>query len=199
MAKGKNPGGIKNIPWYLRKIGVPAVLIPGIVFAAALGWTGWRSLGPDYYANKQVFPDSGYMAEVYDGDTLLLKSGMTMRLLGINAPNRGESGYEKSGKGLENLAGDKKLWFEYDRYQNDKFGRIMAWVWVGCENRPEFLPADYMHKSKRESNPGLIENPQGCRSGKLVQEEMVRTGLATLEVYNDRGELKYELRIKNDQ
>jgi endonuclease YncB( thermonuclease family) len=188
---------VKGRPGYLRKIGVPAVLIPGIVLAATLGWTGWKKLGPDYYANKVIFPDLGYAAEVYDGDTLLLRSGMTMRLLGINAPNRGEKGYEEAGKKLTELIKDRRLWFEYDRYQNDKFGRIMAWVWTGCETRPQFLPADYMYKSKRESMPGLKGNPAGCKKGKLVQEEMIGSGKATLVVYDDRGELKYQKRLED--
>jgi len=70
----------------------------------------------------------------------------------------------------------------------------LAWVWVGCQN-PKFLPADYMHLTYNRSREGLKENPEGCKKGKLVQEEMVRTGLAGVEVYKDRGELKYEKRL----
>jgi len=53
-----------------------------------------------------------------------------------------------------------------------------------------------MHLSRNQSRPGLTENPAGCKKGKLVQEEMVNAGMAKVETYKDRGELKYEERIK---
>lgn len=114
-----------------------------------------------------------------------------MRTVGVNAP----ANDAKSKDGLTGLIKDKKVWLEYDRYQDDKYGRILAWIWTECETTPEFLPADYMHLSGNQSRPGLIENPQGCKKGKLVQEELVKAGLAKIEVYKDRGELKYEKRL----
>ena len=45
------------------------------------------------------------------------------------------------------------------------------------------------------SRPGLTDNPEGCKKGKLVQEELIKEGLAKMEVYKDRGELKYEMRL----
>jgi endonuclease YncB( thermonuclease family) len=87
------------------------------------------------------------------------------------------------------------VYLEYDRYQDDKYGRVLAWVWVGCEGTPRFLPPDYMHKSNNASNPGLMNNPPGCAHGMLVNEEMVRGGYARVVVYEDRGELKYQQRL----
>ncbi|MEK7155065.1 MAG: hypothetical protein AAB697_02970 [Patescibacteria group bacterium] len=52
-----------------------------------------------------------------------------------------------------------------------------------------------MRLSFNRSRPGLTDNPQGCKKGKLVQEELIKTGLAKMEVYKDRGELKYEQRM----
>jgi hypothetical protein len=53
-----------------------------------------------------------------------------------------------------------------------------------------------MHKSNNESNEGLIENPEGCKKGKLVNEELVTLHFAEPVVYKDRGELKYEKRLQ---
>jgi len=53
-----------------------------------------------------------------------------------------------------------------------------------------------MHKSDNESNPGLIDNPTGCKKGKLVNQELVTLHLAEPVVYKDRGELKYEKRLQ---
>lgn len=58
-----------------------------------------------------------------------------------------------------------------------------------------FLPADYMHLAYNSSREGLRENPEGCKRGKLANEEMVRNDLASAERYKERGELKYERRM----
>lgn len=176
---------------WLRKIGIKEVLIPGLLLAATFGWTGWNKLEE----RKIRWPESGVVRVVEDGDTFELQSGTRVRMIGINAPGRGEEKSDEATKRLSNLVEDKKVWLEYDRYQDDKFGRVLAWIWIDCESTPKFLPPDYMHLSGNESRPGLIENPQGCKKGKLVQEELLKIGLVKAEVYKDRGELKYEKRL----
>ena len=187
--KEKSPKRIT--PGWLRKIGVKEVLIPGMIVAAALGWAGWKNLGPDYHENKQVFREVGVVREIRDGDTFVLNGGVVVRMIGIDAP----ANDEESKNGLTSLIEDKRVWLEYDRYQDDKYGRVLAWVWVGCETNPEFLPAEYMHLTYNRSRPGLTDNPAGCKKGKLVQEEMIKVGLAEVELYKDRGELKYQKRL----
>ncbi len=180
----------------LIKFGIPAVLIPGIILAIVLGWNPAKLANvKNYHEIKQVFPESGIVKEVSDGDTFELKNGVGVRMIGINAPDRGDGNFNKSREYLETLIAGKKVYLEYDRYQDDKYGRILAWVWIGCEAAPKFLPADYMHLTYNSSREGLTENPEGCKEGKLLNEEMVKEELATAERYKDRGELKYEKRI----
>ena len=52
-----------------------------------------------------------------------------------------------------------------------------------------------MHKSGNESMSGLTENPEGCKKGKLINEELLKKGLAKTVAYQDRGPLKYEKRL----
>ncbi len=182
----------KFSPKDLLKKGVPAVLIPGLIIAGILGWkSGALEKVKNYYQIKTLFPENGTVTKIEDGDTFVLKNDVTVRMLGINAPegNSSASAY------LKDLVG-KKVFLEYDRYQDDKYGRVLAWVWINCESSPTFLPADYMHKSNNESNEGLIENPEGCKKGKLVNEELVTLHYADPVVYKDRGELKYEKRLQ---
>ncbi|KKU92945.1 MAG: hypothetical protein UY22_C0024G0011 [Candidatus Amesbacteria bacterium GW2011_GWC1_48_10] len=203
MMEGRKEGPKRISARGFRKIGVKEVLIPGLLLAAALGWAGWKKLGPDIYANKQVFPETGVVREVEDDDTFQLQSGIRVRLLGVDAPNRGDEGTEQAGMVLRELVGDKRVWLEYDRYQDDKYGRVLAWVWYKCDpsagsgQGPKFLPADYMHLTFNRSREGLTENPEGCKKGKLVQEELVKQGVVWVRGYKDRGELKYEGRLMN--
>lgn len=180
----------------LKKRKIPYILIPGFIAAFALGWKfDVINKVVNYHEMRTIFPASGVASVVQDGDTFLLKNGIKVRLEGINAPDRGEKKYSESLEVLSEYVLDKKVYLEYDRYQDDKFARSLAWVWINCETTPKFLPSDYMHKSNNESNPGLSENPEGCKNGKLVNEEMVKSNFAVPLFYKDRGELKYEARL----
>lgn len=181
---------------WLRKIGVPTALVAGVILAVSVGVENLQKLGPDYRKSAVVFPSVGKVTEVLDGDTFRLRNGLDYRLVSIDAPNRGEKGNVEATEALQSLAGGKKVWLEYDRYQNDRFGRILVWVWVGCEGKPTFLPPDYMHLSASQSREGLTENPEGCNKGRLVQEELVRKSHATVINYGDQGPSKYEARLE---
>jgi micrococcal nuclease len=178
----------------LAKIGVPSVLIAGFIAAHIMGWDA-KALDKikNYHELRSIFPASGVVTAVEDGDTFTLRNGVKVRLLGIDAP----SGMTRAQNYLvENIFGEK-VFLEYDRYQDDKYGRVLAWVWIDCESSPTFLPADYMHKSGNESMLGLTDNPTGCKKGKLINEELVKEKFASPVVYKDRGELKYEKRLQN--
>lgn len=173
----------------LLALGIPVVMIPGILVAITLGWN------PTKLKNTPIFPSSGRMQTIEDGDTFTLKNGATVRLLGVNAPDRGDSRFESAKKFLNEEIVLKTVYFEYDRYQDDKYGRILAWIWVDCESTPTFLPADYMHLSNNQSKEGLVKNPKGCMKGTLVNEKLVKSGNGEVVTYRDRGALKYEARL----
>jgi len=158
---------------YLEKRKVPKVLIAGLIIASVLGWTGWSKLKEvkNYYQIKEIFPDKTRATDVLDGDTFVISNGLTLRLLGIDAPGRGEDNFDKSKDYLTFLVDDKELKLEYDNYQDDKFGRILAYVWIPCMK-------------------AVIEY---CRDDKaLVNEIMIKEGLATKIFYEKRKKLKYD-------
>ena len=158
---------------YLEKLKIPKVLVAGLLIAAALGWTGWTKLKDvkNYYQIKKIFPDKTRAVAVLDGDTMTIKNGLTLRLLGIDAPGRGEESYEEAKNYLQTLVIGKELQLEYDQYQDDKFGRILSYVWIPC----------------------AVEIKEYCRADKaLVNEIMNKKGLAKKVVYQDRKKLKYQ-------
>ncbi len=85
--------------------------------AMVLGWNPKElTRTKDYYANKTLFPKSGEAVEFYDGDTFRLKSGVEVRLIGVDAPNKGEANWQASRIALEDMIRNKLVYLEYDRY-----------------------------------------------------------------------------------
>jgi len=181
----------------LKKLGVPGVLIGGLLLANTLDWKPEKLFQTkNFYENEVVFPKSAMVGGVIDGDNLYLENGQSVRLIGINAPERGKADFDKAKEKLDDLTSGKKVYLEYDREDDGQYGRLLAWVWIDCESTPNFLPHDYMLKGYHRSKPGLKNNPEGCQEGKLVNELMVDSGLVKVETYKDRGELKYEARLR---
>lgn len=73
--------------------------------------------------------------EVTDGDTLKLSSAKTFRLYGVNAPEVKEPFYEEAKAFSQNLVLNKEVSFEQEeKYMEDKFGRILGYVFVNGVN-----------------------------------------------------------------
>jgi len=159
------------------------------------GSAALAKLGPDIHNFRPFFPKIGVVRTIVDGDSFKLLT-MEVRLIGVDASEgRTEKGAEAK-EVLEKLILKKRIWLEYDRSDDDKFFRALAWVWINCESEPKFLPWNYMKLSGNASKPGLTDNPQGCKKGKLVQEELLKKGTVQLDFFKDRGELKYQLRLQ---
>ena len=63
----------------LLALGIPAVLIPGLMTAMLLGWDPSKlATISNYHAVQKVFPKTGVVREVYDGDTFRLQNGVEL-------------------------------------------------------------------------------------------------------------------------
>lgn len=90
----------------LKKKGLPVALITSILLLSSLGINKLSDLKKvnDFQTWVVAHPASGKVKNVIDGDTFEISGGDgTVRLLGINAPDRGEAGYEGSRVGLAKL------------------------------------------------------------------------------------------------
>jgi endonuclease YncB( thermonuclease family) len=81
-----------------------------------------------------LLSDSAYykIERVIDGDTIVIENGTSVRLLGINSPEKGEKYYEEAKEFLENLVSGKKL--KIEKHGKDKYYRELAYVFLGNEN-----------------------------------------------------------------
>lgn len=68
---------------------------------------------------------------VIDGDTVELQDGRRVRLVGIDTPERGDAFYDSASALTERLVLKKRVRLEYDRDQIDRYGRTLAFIWVG--------------------------------------------------------------------
>ncbi len=76
----------------------------------------------------------GTVTHIVDGDTIKVAINgtiETVRYIGVNAPERGEDGYEDAILTNRRLVDGKHVRMEADKQDTDKYGRKLRYVWVG--------------------------------------------------------------------
>lgn len=80
--------------------------------------------------------ETAWVHRVIDGDTLLLVKGKRVRLLGVDTPETKHPRKQVQRFGKEaylftkNLVEGKEVFLEYDWQKNDKYGRVLAYVYL---------------------------------------------------------------------
>ena len=76
----------------------------------------------------------GTVTHIVDGDTIKVAINgnlETVRYIGVNAPERGEDGYEDAILVNRRLVSGKRVRMEADKQDEDRYGRKLRYVWVG--------------------------------------------------------------------
>lgn len=158
----------------LIAVGIPTVFVPGLILASILGWDYSRDLAKlgesgGYRKSQELFPTKVEVTQVLDGDTIEVNDNLTVRMLGINSPDRSQKGWEEATEYLRDLVEGEEVRLEYDTYQDDQYGRILAYVWEKCKNSV------------------------GCKNGeRLVNFVMIKKKFAQVSLYADRRKLKHQ-------
>ncbi len=107
-----------------------------------------------------------HVDKVVDGDTFV-SEGKYYRLLGIDAPEKGQKCYEEAKNELKNLIENKTVRIEFDENKKDKYGRYLVYVFLNetFVNREMVKNGyavfrDYGEKLKYEKE--LNMRPVGC-------------------------------------
>ena len=80
-----------------------------------------------------ISSDTAFIDRVIDGDTVE-SNGTSIRLLGINCPERGEIYYLEAKEFLEGLVLNETVRLEYGKEKEDRYGRILAYLHIGSQN-----------------------------------------------------------------
>ena len=80
-----------------------------------------------------ISSDTAFIDRVIDGDTVE-SNGTSIRLLGINTPERGEMYYLEAKEFLESLVLNETVRLEYGKEREERYGRTLAYLYMGREN-----------------------------------------------------------------
>ncbi len=100
-----------------------AVVVVLVVLAVVVRWS--VEIG-----DEPAVMGGNVVAKVIDGDTFILASGERVRLLAIDTPEKGERFYDEATVLLERLAEGKEAKLTYSGRKRDRYGRLLAYVWV---------------------------------------------------------------------
>ena len=123
--------------------------------------------------------------KIIDGDTFLIEGGYSVRILGIDADERGYPCYESAKTGLEELILNKEVRLEKGTEDKDQWCRYLRYVFPGSQNISLELvkkglavarssPEDVKYREKiTEAEKEAKENKVGCKWGetKIIEEE----------------------------
>ena len=74
--------------------------------------------------------ESSVVERVADGDTILLKNGERVRLIGIDAPEKGEKCFQEAKNRLQQLVLGKQVVLLKDVSERDRYGRLVRFVYA---------------------------------------------------------------------
>ena len=113
-----------------------------LIIASLFAWFGWSFVSLDgtggISINVTLGSDTerkeGEYAKVFtvvDGDTFVLEGGEKVRMIGMNAPERGEPFYDEAKWGLMKLILNKEVRLQKDVSDKDKYERMLRYVYIG--------------------------------------------------------------------
>lgn len=74
------------------------------------------------------------VTKIIDGDTIVVEGGISVRLLGIDADEKGYPCFEVAKKRLEDLVLSKNVFLEKGEKDKDVYGRELRYVFLGQDN-----------------------------------------------------------------
>ena len=125
--------------------------------------------GTTYKTNQEqtTTPTNPVVTRIIDGDNVELDTGESVRLYGVNCPEKNKPLSKEAIELTTKLALNQKIRIEYQpNYQKDRWDRILGYVFVGDTH---------------------------------LNEELVKSGLCEVVIYEKRAKLIYQDELLNAQ
>jgi micrococcal nuclease len=84
-----------------------------------------------YDARRLKDDEDIFVKEVIDGDTIIISTGQSVRLIGINTPETDMAFFEEAKQYLKYLVRRKQVVLEKDVSDIDQYGRLLRYVYRG--------------------------------------------------------------------
>lgn len=131
MMRPSRPAALRPSGHFRRRLALIAVAIVAAVLL-------YRLRGPVDVSAPEALPEGRYrVARVVDGDTLLLANGARVRLIGADTPETVKPEHPVEAWGPEatrftrQFVAGGEVRLQMDREKVDRYGRFLAYVWVG--------------------------------------------------------------------
>lgn len=105
------------------------LLIISIILLFTINYSFLDSLAINFLENKE----SVIVERVIDGDTIVI-NGTSVRMLGINTPERGEKYSDDAKEFLDDLVLNKNVELKFGKDKYDRYKRILAYIFIGEKN-----------------------------------------------------------------
>lgn len=115
---------------------------------------------------QQVEPEDGrslVVTHVVDGDTVDLDNGETVRLVGIDTPERGECGYDEARAALVHLVEGRRVTLGASGEDRDRYDRLLRYVDVGKVDAGLRLIREGLAIARYDSRDGYGRHPRENR------------------------------------
>ena len=107
-------------------VGLALVIVLTLIFYISIyKHLGFSSISS--FSVKEV--ETGFVTKVIDGDTIIVR-GESIRLLGIDANEKGEKCYKEAKTKMEGLVLNKEVILEKDVKDKDQYKRLLRYVFV---------------------------------------------------------------------
>ncbi|MHA1410798.1 MAG: thermonuclease family protein [Candidatus Odinarchaeia archaeon] len=158
-----------------------AIIVGALVVGAGV-YFGLARRGEEPLSTECLAPSEATVTKVLDGDTLIVEGGYHIRLLGVDADERGYPCYEAAKSRLEELILNKEVRLEKDQTDVDQYDRCLRYIFLDDENInlqlvkeglaiARFYPPDLKYREEiTRAEEEAIDNKVGCKWGGATAE-----------------------------
>ncbi|MBR9704513.1 hypothetical protein GOV12_03820 [Candidatus Pacearchaeota archaeon] len=144
-----------------------------IILPLLLGTIGYFIM--DFDQTKPLSNDlpDNYVTRVIDGDTFELISKEKVRLICVDAPEKGEVGFEEAKEFLEEMILHKTIRLVKDISDKDEYGRILRYVYVNKSMGGNEVEYFLNYELFRSGHGDLYEVPPDTKLCEQIQGKVV--------------------------